>query len=195
MSALSVVAVDHYFAYGSNMNPARVRERGLRVTAVCGAWLKDRRLVFDKVSRFAGSESHQNPVHAKSAEFRASETPSATGRSRLHPNAAHANIAYAPGERVEGVLYKLARADEILKMDPFERAPWNYGRDAVQVQAGEDLIWAWTYFANRAVRRDGLSPPAEYLAHLLAGRDYLSADYFERLARTPVAECAGARGG
>ena len=185
---MSVVAVDHYFAYGSNMNPARVRERGLRVTAVRGAWLKDRRLVFDKVAHRTGSETYRNPI-------RASETPSATVRSRLAPNAAHANIAYAPGERVEGVLYKLAGVDEILKMDPFERAPWNYGRDAVQVQAGEDVLWAWTYFANPAVRRDGLNPPAEYLAHMLAGRDYLSADYFERLARTPVAECAGARGG
>ena len=164
MSALSVAAVDHYFAYGSNMNPARVAERGLRYTAVQGALLKDRRLVFDKVSR-------------------------------LHPNAAHANIAYAPGERVEGVLYRLAGVEEILKMDPFERAPWNYGRDAVQVQAGADVLWAWTYFANRAARRDGLNPPADYLAHLLAGRDYLSADYFDRLARTPVAEPAPSNGG
>ena len=164
MSAQSVAAVGRYFAYGSNMNPARVRERGLRFTAVCGASLKDRRLVFDKVSR-------------------------------QHPKAAHANIVYAPGERVEGVLYRLADADEILKMDPFERAPWNYGRDAVQVQAGAEILWAWTYFANRAVRRDGLNPPAEYLAHLLAGRDYLSAGYFERLARTPVAGRAATHGG
>ncbi len=164
MSALSVAAVDHYFAYGSNMNPARVAERGLRVTTVGGASLKGVRLVFDKVSR-------------------------------LHPNAAHANIVYAPGEQVEGVLYRLASADEILKMDPFERAPWNYGRDAVQVRAGDEVTWAWTYFANRAVRREGLNPPAEYLAHMLAGREHLSTDYFDRLARTPVADRATAPGG
>ena len=161
---MAVPAVDHYFAYGSNMNPARVRERGLRFTSVQGASLNDRRLVFDKVSR-------------------------------LHPNAAHANVVYAPGEQVEGVLYRLQGADEILKMDPFERAPWNYGRDAVPVQAGDEVLWAWTYFANRAVRRDGLNPPAEYLAHLLAGRAYLSADYFDRLARTPVADPTPAHGG
>ncbi len=164
MSALSVAAGDYYFAYGSNMNPARVSERGLRFTAVRGAWVENLRLVFDKVSR-------------------------------LHPNAAHANVVYARGERVEGVLYRLASADEILKMDPFERAPWNYGRDAVQVRAGDDVLWAWTYFANRAVRREGLNPPAEYLAHMLAGRDHLSADYFERLARTPVADPAKPHGG
>ena len=146
------------------MNPVRVAERGLRVTAACGATLRGVRLVFDKVSR-------------------------------LHPNAAHANIVYAPGEQVEGVLYRLQDTDEILKMDPFERAPWNYGRDAVQVRAGDEVTWAWTYFANRAVRRDGLNPPAAYLAHLLAGRAYLSAGYFDRLARTPVADAAATHGG
>ena len=188
--------VIHYFAYGSNMNPARVRERGLEVTAYCGASLEGVRLVFDKVSR-------------------------------RHPNFAHANIVYAPGERVEGVLYRLASAAEILKMDPFERAPWNYGRDAVLVRVtrpssaagvpasvaadtaslgdgngafaaaaerdatagacGGSTVPAWTYFANRAARRTGLKPPAEYLAHLLAGRDYLSADYFAWLRRIEVA--------
>ena len=176
--------VMHYFAYGSNMNPARVRERGLQVAACCGASLEGMRLVFDKVSR-------------------------------QHPNVAHANIVYAPGERVEGVLYRLASAAEILKMDPFERAPWNYGRDVVLVRASrqlscaegvssaaasvatakaggggdcpEGLVPAWTYFANQAARREGLKPPAEYLAHLLAGRDYLSADYFAWLRRIEVA--------
>ena len=190
------MALLHYFAYGSNMNPARVRERGLEVTACCGASLHGMRLVFDKVSR-------------------------------RHPNVAHANIVYAPGERVEGVLYRLASTAEILKMDPFERTPWNYGRDVVLVRvtrpssaagapasvvadtaslgdgngafvaaaerdamAGAcsgSTVPAWTYFANRAARRAGLKPPAEYLAHLLAGRDYLSADYFAWLCRIEVA--------
>ena len=151
-----------YFAYGSNMNPARVRERGLGVEDVRGAALLGFKLVFDKVSR-------------------------------RHPGAAHANIVHAPGERVEGVLYRLSGAEEILKMDPFERAPWNYGRDVVLVHLSRrpnpdgPRVAAWTYFANQAARRQGLKPPAEYLAHLLAGKDYLSKNYFERLARTEVA--------
>lgn len=186
--------VIHYFAYGSNMNPARVRERGLGVVDVRGATLLGFKLVFDKVSR-------------------------------RHPGAAHANIVHAPSERVEGVLYRLSGAEEILKMDPFERAPWNYGRDVVLVHlsrqpspAGEGSnlglgggpasapasaagaasdgvpeipdgpkVAAWTYFANQAARCQGLRPPAAYLAHLLAGKDYLSKDYFERLVRTQVA--------
>ena len=191
-----MASVIHYFAYGSNMNLARVRARGLQVADLRGAYLTGLKLVFDKVSR-------------------------------QHPGAAHANIVYAPGERVEGVLYRLANAAEILKMDPFERAPWNYGRDAVLVRvprppsagaaqasaatgptplsdgagalaagseheamadaSSDSMTPAWTYFANQAARRQGLKPPAEYLAHMLAGKDYLSKDYFRWLAGTEVA--------
>ncbi len=149
--------VDHYFAYGSNMNPERVRMRGLDVVAVQGATLCGFELVFDKVSK-------------------------------KHPGVAHANIVYAPGREVEGVIYALPSEDEILKMDPFETAPWNYGRDVVRVEAADSrTISAWTYFANRAVRQSGLKPPASYLAQLLAGRDYLSLAYFEWLQ---AIECA-----
>ena len=151
------VLVQHYFAYGSNMNPARMAQRSLQVLGACGAALFGMRLVFDKVSV-------------------------------RHPNAAHANIVHAPGEVVEGVLYRLAGPDEITKMDPYELAPWNYGRDVVPVMAGDEQVWAWTYFANPAVRRPGLHPPATYLAHLLAGKAYLSAAYHRRLARTQTAD-------
>lgn len=97
------------------------------------------------------------------------------------PGAGHANLVRAPGERAEGVLYELIDAAEILKMDPFERAPINYGREAVLLETGTGARWAWTYFANQARRADGLKPPASYLAHLLAGSDYLSPDYRLRL--------------
>ena len=156
MTPVRCVGLEHYFAYGSNMNPERVRGRGLQVTDIRAARLDGVRLVFDKVSR-------------------------------NHPHAAHANIAYAAGEFVEGVLYRLGSADEILKMDPYEKAPVNYGRDAVEVCSGEGRIAAWTYFANRAVRRQGLKPPRAYLAHLMAGRPYLSLEYYARLQRI---ECA-----
>ena len=66
-------------------------------------------------------------------------------------------------------------------MDPFERAPWNYGREIIAVHAGETTIWAWTYFANPAVLVPGLSPSEDYLRHLLAGRDFLSDEYFDSL--------------
>ena len=144
------MAVEYYFAYGSNMNPERVSARGLACVEIRPGRLDGVRLVFDKVSRY-------------------------------NPKAAHANVVHAPGECVEGVLYRLRSAGEILKMDPFERAPVNYGRDAVEVFSEGDRIPAWTYFANRAVRRAGLKPPRSYLHHLLAGRPYLSPGYYRRL--------------
>jgi len=88
----------------------------------------------------------------------------------------------------EGVLYRLRSADEILKMDPFERAPINYSRDVVTVESLGHLIPAWTYFANPAVRRKGSKPPRAYLRHMLAGRPFLTPGYFSWLQRT---ECAG----
>ena len=146
-----------YFAYGSNMNPDRVRQRGLRFHRCEAAALLGYTLLFDKVSA-------------------------------AHPTEAHANIGYAPAKRVEGVLYHLEGADEILKMDPFENAPINYGRDAVWVQTASGELAAWTYFANPAVIVPGLRPSKTYLAHLLRGEPYLSSAYWQWLSELETAE-------
>lgn len=138
----------YYFAYGSNMNPARVRERGLAFDRVVGAHLYDHALCFNK-------------------------------RSRKQHGAGHANIAGSPGRVVEGVLYRLAHADEIEKMDPFEGTPTQYRRDTVEVCVahGLETVSAWTYFGVDAVLDDGLLPPSWYMDHLLAGRQYLTEAY------------------
>ncbi|MDP6374589.1 MAG: gamma-glutamylcyclotransferase family protein [Pseudomonadales bacterium] len=146
-----------YFAYGSNMNPVRVQERGLAFVSISPARLAGFRLVFDKVSV-------------------------------AHPGRSHANVVFAPGEVVEGVLYGLEDCSEIHKMDRFERAPINYGREVVVVESRGARTPAWTYFANPAVRTPGLRPPRDYLEHLLAGREYLSRDYFEWLSATRCAD-------
>ena len=108
--------------------------------------------------------------------------------SRDHPHHAHANLVFARGASTEGVLYELVDADEILKMDRFERVPINYGREAIHVLTAEGTVVAWTYFANPGVRRSGLRPERSYLEHLLAGRPYLTDDYFATLAQTMCAE-------
>jgi cation transport regulator ChaC len=142
----------YYFAYGSNMNPARVAQRGLRFDEVRSATIDGVRLTFDK-------------------------------QSREHPHCGHANLAFAPGARTEGVLYRLDSNSEIERMDRFEAAPVNYSRDVVWVHTDDGELAAWTYFANAAVLRAGLRPERMYLNHLLAGRDYLSAAYFDWLSR------------
>src|SRR5262249_43809868 len=98
-----------------------------------------------------------------------------------HLGAAHANLVPDPIATVEGVLYELADEREIEKMDVFERAPVNYRRERVVVVASNVRIVAWTYFANPDVRREGLRPKRDYLAHLLAGRAFLSGEYVRRL--------------
>jgi hypothetical protein len=48
----------YYFAYGSNMNPTRVAERGLQTTAAAGATLAGMKLGFDKCSRDHAGQGH-----------------------------------------------------------------------------------------------------------------------------------------
>ncbi len=161
-----------YFAYGSNMNPARVQQRGLVVAEATSAWVTGLGLRFNKASA-------------------------------AHAGSGHANVVYAPKERVEGVLYWLVDNQQIQLIDPFEAAPWNYGRDALWVTPdkwpGSDAqrrskasvkVPAWTYFANPAVQQTGLCPSADYLAHLLAGREFLSDTYYQVLLATPTGPVA-----
>ncbi len=135
-----------YFAYGSNMNPARVASRGLEVVSAVGAVLDGVTLRFNK-------------------------------QSRVHAGNGHANIVYAPGEVVEGVLYQLRDTDQIARMDRFESAPVNYSRERIAVRTATGSEVAWTYFANAAVIVHGLRPARAYLEHLLAGSAYLSDAY------------------
>ena len=100
----------------------------------------------------------------------------------------HANIEYAPARMVEGVLYELSSELEILKMDPFENTPVNYSREAVRLETECGVRWAWTYFANPALKQDGLLPEREYLDHLLKGKPYLSISYYNNLERHEVSQ-------
>lgn len=150
--------IERYFAYGSNMNPQRVAERGLVTRAVRGAGIRGMQLTFDKSAPAEGA------------------------------TVGHAALRFARDGLVEGVLYDLAGPSEILKMDAFERSPINYSRERVQVMAGTETVIAWTYFANAAVCRLGLRPTRAYLAHLLAGAPYLSAAYVDQLRATICAD-------
>lgn len=146
-----------YFAYGSNMNGARMQQRGMQVVAARPGWMRNVRLVFNK-------------------------------RAADQDGIAYANIAYAPGDRVEGVLYELANPDEIVRMDPFEGAPRRYSRDMFPIETPGNLQQAaWVYVANRAMIQEGLRPAAWYLAHLLEGREHLSEAYFQRLLAVETA--------
>lgn len=139
-----------YFAYGSNMNPQRMAQRGLAVEEALRGQLRDMALRFNK-------------------------------RSRLNPEWACANVGYAPGEIVEGVLYRLTDHQQIALMDPFEGAPRYYSRERFPVHTDNGVIHAWVYIANPGVLDESVLPLRWYLGQLLEGRGFLSPQYVARL--------------
>jgi gamma-glutamylcyclotransferase len=149
-----------YFAYGSNMNPARLSDQRLKERAVqmgprIGGRLDGWRLTFNKVAR--------SPA-----------------------GAAAGNIVEAPGETVHGTLNEMPDAGlEVL--DIWEGvAGGHYERRTVPVVRADtgEAVDAVVYIALKV--GEGLRPTREYLGHLLAGRDLLPADYWERLNATPT---------
>jgi len=164
--------VARYFAYGSNMNPDRVRERGIRFEHAAGARLEGFALVFDKTSKKHAGLGHANVQRApgqvvegvlywlETAEEiakmdRFESTPVNYSREVIHVCVQSEQL---PGERLAG-----------------HRQP-------------EVLITTWTYFANPAVRQSGLLPPRTYLDHLLAGRPFLTNGYYQMLEAQPCEE-------
>ena len=109
------------------------------------------------------------------------------------PHRSYANVVYARNQVVEGVLYQLDHVDEIYKMDPFEGAPRLYSREIYSVSTDEGMIPAWVYVANRAMIRDGMKPERWYLNHLLAGKAFLSDDYYQELQQVVCLDDEGAQ--
>lgn len=148
-----------YFAYGSNMNVARMEERlrpeGVAMGRRIGGRLDGWRLTFDKVAR----------------------VPKGAGAG---------NIVRTLGDVVYGTLNELPAAGfEVL--DVFEGvAGGHYERRVVPVCRGDtgETVEAITYVA--LLVGEDLRPTRAYLDHLLAGRDLLPATYWERLKATPT---------
>ena len=111
-------------------------------------------------------------------------------RSRHHPKEARANIGYARNGRVEGVLYELASMEEITKLDPHEGTPRYYSRERFTVITQTGPLAAWVYVANPTAVAEDVLPPRWYVEHLLAGEEFLSAEYLAAIANTPCLEKA-----
>jgi gamma-glutamylcyclotransferase (GGCT)/AIG2-like uncharacterized protein YtfP len=102
-----------------------------------------------------------------------------------------ANIVPAPGERVEGVLYEL---DDALagRLDELEKYPQHYDRIEVTVHTDAGVQRATTYTARPEMTAPDLVPSRNYINHILAGGEGLSAAYRQRLEdlETYAGECA-----
>jgi gamma-glutamylcyclotransferase (GGCT)/AIG2-like uncharacterized protein YtfP len=99
----------------------------------------------------------------------------ALGRARLPDHefrfSYHADILPAPGQSVEGVLWRVT--DQCMaRLDSLEGYPNYYTRKQVQVQCGGDSFTAWVYQMNPL--EDGLPsdpemPDMGYLQNVLEG--------------------------
>ena len=143
-----------YFAYGSNMDPGRMRLRGICFSSRTKAILRDWVLVFNKIKKDSSSVGY-------------------------------ANIEPAPNACVEGILYEVA---DICKLDPFEGVPTHYKRSTLNIEVDGGLSTAEVYIAVPQKTLPGLKPTKDYLAHLIAGSDLLSADYAAKLKETPTVD-------
>jgi cation transport regulator ChaC len=149
-----------YFAYGSNMNPARLLDGRL---ARQGVAMGDR-----IAGRLEGWELAFNKIRRK------------------QKGAGAGNILVAPGKQVHGTLNALPDAGFDV-LDHWEGvATGDYERRTlpiVRTDTGE-TVEAIVYVA--LLVGEGLRPTREYLGHLLAGQDLLPADYWAWLKATPT---------
>jgi hypothetical protein len=149
-----------YFAYGSNMNVARLldgrlAQKGVAMGRRIGGRLDGWELAFNKVAR----------------------TPAGAGAG---------NIVPASGKAVHGTLNEMPEAG-LDVLDIWEGvAIGHYARrllPIVRADSGEP-VEAVVYVALKV--GEGLRPTREYLGHLLAGQDLLPAEYWAWLKATPT---------
>ena len=149
-----------YFAYGSNMDAARLFADRLQPADVAAG------------ERVAGRLEGWQLAFNKQAR-----TPSGAGAG---------NIVPAVGGCVHGTLNLLpAKGFEVLDLHEGVAAG-HYERRTVAVLRADtgETVEAITYVALKV--GEGLRPTRTYLAYLLAGRDLLPADYWEQLKATPT---------
>lgn len=147
-------AVHYYFAYGSNMNPARVEKRQMSFVSAEGGVLHGYSMRFNKRSvKYPG---------AASANVMAAEGASTEGVVyRLNDPGQIAMMDPFEGYPV--------RYDRLALPIHLHRG---------------DTVDAWVYIANMDHIAEGLAPARWYLQHLLAGRDFLSDAYHQQLSMT-----------
>ncbi|ROS05027.1 gamma-glutamyl AIG2-like cyclotransferase [Sinobacterium caligoides] len=144
----------YYFAYGSNMNVERMRERGLTVVSSQLGKISDCELLFDKAAHNDPGASYANIGYRQGGIV----------EGVLHELVDVSNIALL--DHFEGTPIRYSR-----ECYPVETV-------------GGTMIAAWVYVANPGHRQAGLRPRRWYLEHLLCGESYLTPSYFAKLTKT-----------
>jgi len=143
-----------YFAYGSNMDPAQMKARGVQYSERKRATLDGYALRFNKT---------------------------ATGR-RAKNGEGKGNIEPKPGDKVEGALYTVTSG--LGSLDKHEGYPSHYEKKQFEVRLDDGTAKkALVYVAKNEMTAKNLKPTRQYLSHYLEGRDLLSTDYYQMLER------------
>ena len=102
---------------------------------------------------------------------------------------AYANIMSKLGSNVEGIVYKISK-NSIFELDKAESYPRHYEKKEMLLESDSGEIFnCITYIANPIQVMEGLKPEKEYLDHILAGKEFLSKDYFSLLEKTTTVDC------
>ncbi len=144
-----------YFAYGSNLDEARIQKRMSGTTCkIAGKGvLKGFALKFDK-------EAFDKK------------------------GVGCANIVPDDNSFVEGIVFETTEKG-LEKLDRFEGlVSGQYYRKEVPIETEKGTVECWVYKAVPERTKPGLKPTKEYLSHLLAGKEYLSKEYYNKLAET-----------
>ncbi len=146
-----------YFAYGSNCNPLVMERKKVRFVSRRRAVLSGYRLLFSKKSLRPG-------------------VPAGVGYANIHLDSRHF---------VEGILYEIVPGD-LPNLDASERYPDHYTRIEVCVESETGPVPCSAYQAQPDKIAEGLLPLREYLDHLLAARDFFTAEYYAALAANEI---------
>lgn len=143
----------YYFAYGSNMDRARLADR-------LGIDLQQSELPFE-VAILDGYDIAFNKLKNDG-----------TGAANIVPSA---------GTDVEGLLYRIEER-HLSVLDKCEGVPHDYRRQLMDVRTRDGrLIQAHVYIAAPGRVRTGLRPSREYMQHLLSAEKFLDKNHFSRI--------------
>lgn len=145
----------YYFAYGSNMNPARMLERQISFHKAQAGTLHGYHLTFNKRSTLQIGMANANVMPV--------------------PNCLVEGVVYHLKDDQE--ILKM----DVFEGFPtrYDRRPL----PVTLAEQGE--VNAWVYIADPAYIDNALKPARWYLDHLLAGKHYLSDSYYKGLLKVP----------
>lgn len=139
-----------HFAYGSNMDPKQMNDRGAPFTERRRAVLSGWTLKFNKRAT--------------------KDAMKGEGRG---------NVVIDPKGIVEGALYSITKSG-LEGLDKHEGYPTHYDRKELEVRLDDETkVRAWVYIAQPQYIEEGLKPRKEYLARYLKRKDILSPQYYE----------------